>query len=258
MKIGRRSGFTLVELLVVIAIIGILIGMLLPAVQQVREAARRATCMNNIRQIALACHNYESANQKFPPGCLEWDPADPQASVDRQAVGTLSQILPLMEQPALRDIFETSFGVDQYDTFWPNAGNSLDAAFYKVSTFECPSDDDSQAEDVLQTAYPTPNPFPAIEGMITRRNPENPNMGTLNESEAITLEEALRVFTVEGAWVLGAEKELGSIEEGKFADMIVLDQNLFDLKDANRFDRISKTHVLKTVLGGKVVYDVSQ
>jgi prepilin-type N-terminal cleavage/methylation domain-containing protein/prepilin-type processing-associated H-X9-DG protein len=67
-RTSSKRGFTLVELLVVIAIIGILVGMLLPAVQRVREAARRAACLNNMRQLILACQNYSSANMRLPPG----------------------------------------------------------------------------------------------------------------------------------------------------------------------------------------------
>ena len=83
-----RGGFTLVELLVVIAIIGILVGLLLPAVQAAREAARRMQCSNNLKQLGLAFHNYESANRTFPPGYL----ADNRLNV--QMWGTM--ILPFM------------------------------------------------------------------------------------------------------------------------------------------------------------------
>ncbi len=108
-SIERQRGFTLVELLVVIAIIGILIGMLLPAVQQVREAARRTQCMNNVRQMALASMNFESAYMHFPTagGCSDsyHDPTQyNQPAFNFQNAGWMFQILPFMEQGNLEKL----------------------------------------------------------------------------------------------------------------------------------------------------------
>ena len=132
---GKRRGFTLVELLVVIAIIGILVGMLLPAVQQVREAARRASCLNNVRQVMLACQNYQSANLKFPAavsnngGDYSWVVAiaafaDQQNAADNIKAGASAAVasnekLPLLICPSATQEDESpTFGGGDYTTHY--------------------------------------------------------------------------------------------------------------------------------------------
>ncbi len=104
----KNDGFTLVELLVVIAIIGILIGMLLPAVQQVREAARRSACQNNMRQLALGSLNFESAHMHFPTAGQHatsmGDNGDNGTLTTRENWGWGYQILPFIEQNTLYDL----------------------------------------------------------------------------------------------------------------------------------------------------------
>lgn len=100
----RRRAFTLVELLVVIAIIGILIGMLLPAVQQVREAARRASCLNNMKQLGLASLNFESSNQRFPTTGLNRGSVYAGSNYNRENLGWGYQLLPFVEQQALHSL----------------------------------------------------------------------------------------------------------------------------------------------------------
>jgi prepilin-type N-terminal cleavage/methylation domain-containing protein len=101
----RRSAFTLVELLVVIAIIGMLVALLLPAIQSAREAARRAQCMNNLREIGLALHQHHDAYRKFPPGWVQAPFTVPQGKIIQGGHGFFPFLLPFLEQRALADIY---------------------------------------------------------------------------------------------------------------------------------------------------------
>lgn len=117
-------GFTLVELLVVIAIIGVLIALLLPAVQAAREAARRSQCTNNMRQLGIALHNYHSASEAFPMGS-EVDVAE----LDVFA-GAVTRILPHLEQSTVTSIYD-------FDRYWEDQTAQVTAT--PIPVFDCPS-----------------------------------------------------------------------------------------------------------------------
>lgn len=120
-------GFTLVELLVVIAIIGVLVGLLLPAVQAAREAMRRASCQNNLHQIGLALHNYHAAHNKFPPGAIEVRPQFPNG----KQLAWSAFVLPFMEQSGLHEQIDFKLAFD--------APENEPAAATILPGFLCPS-----------------------------------------------------------------------------------------------------------------------
>src|SRR5437763_3193386 len=150
MKPSSRSAFTLIELLVVIAIIAILIGLLLPAVQKVREAAARSKCQNNLKQIGLAAHNYHDANGKFPVGVrIPWARVNDDANL--QAFGPFGPnwavyLLPYVEQqnlynranpatfPGVTFTLGTAPDYSKVNNSWRVIVSTV------VKTYQCPSD----------------------------------------------------------------------------------------------------------------------
>ena len=137
-RLRPRSAFTLIELLVVIAIIAILIGLLLPAVQKVREAAARVSCQNNLKQLGLACHNYESAQGGLPPRR--------QFTSTTNRRGWMPIILPYIEQEPLGKIY------------------NYDANFYDAANFTAVN---TPLKLAICQSGPGPRQLTIIQGSIT-------------------------------------------------------------------------------------------
>jgi prepilin-type N-terminal cleavage/methylation domain-containing protein len=176
-----RSGFTLVELLVVIAIIGVLVALLLPAVQAAREAARRTQCTNNLKQIALAAHNFESTHRRFPPGII--GPVDQNRNANHvwwnlepgqhPNIGVLTLLMPFLELSNLYEhpsahrelnldrTYHTASPTElgRFTTWFSTANGAFNLwnpwAQYRIPAFLCPSDStysNSPNGEVIMTA----------------------------------------------------------------------------------------------------------
>jgi prepilin-type N-terminal cleavage/methylation domain-containing protein len=131
----RRTAFTLVELLVVIAIIGVLVALLLPAIQAAREASRRSTCQSNLHQLGVAIHSYETANKRLPPGGV-WQP---DSKVKRGSI--FVYLLPYLEQNTLfQSLDMTRTNVDDQDF----AGTNRPVGVTPLDVLRCPSDGDDE------------------------------------------------------------------------------------------------------------------
>jgi prepilin-type N-terminal cleavage/methylation domain-containing protein/prepilin-type processing-associated H-X9-DG protein len=147
-----RAAFTLVELLVVIAIIGILIGLLLPAVQMARESARRSQCLNNVKQIGLSLHTFESTNSLFPPSMI-WSGVVGDKTND---ISAFARLLPYIEQSAIGSVFTVTSNEDQA------IAPGLPAQSVRIATYVCPS----EANDMVKlNADGSLNAYPANYGL---------------------------------------------------------------------------------------------
>lgn len=175
LAIPQRRGFTVVELLIVIAIIGILMALLLPAVQAGREAARRLACANNVKQLGLALHNYHNDQRTFPPGAVgPLTPAFPQY-LGLKHHGLTTYLLPYLEQESLASRYD-------WDASWFDTPNQ-EVVNTQLKIWQCPS---AQANRLEDGSLPTVTPPPVGLYSGTAACSDYAGMGTIDKGLPLT------------------------------------------------------------------------
>ncbi len=176
----RRRGFTIVELLVAIAIIGVLVGLLLPAVQSARESARRAACVNHQKQLALAILNFEQAHRRLPPGRIGCDDTGDTSTIDvcpqglsadkKTAASGFVSILPQLEQQALYDQLSVEVGglwnrnVD--DLGWYSDMEKCKGIKQQPTVLRCPSDTSEKMSNVYDPVIAATGSYALSQGSL--------------------------------------------------------------------------------------------
>jgi len=170
---ARRSGFTLVELLVVIAIIGVLVALLLPAVQAAREAARRTQCSNQLKQLVLSLHNYHDTHRTFPP-----------SGIPSNSLGWHVLILPFIEQSALHE--QVNFNQGQYSAGTDKRGpGKNEIALNRIEGFLCPSSgsfETKSAGEAIAGTNPYTTHYYGITGPVGTNPATNQAYSCINET----------------------------------------------------------------------------
>jgi prepilin-type N-terminal cleavage/methylation domain-containing protein/prepilin-type processing-associated H-X9-DG protein len=195
-----RHGFTLIELLVVIAIIAVLIGLLLPAVQKVREAANRMSCTNNLKQLGVALHNYHSTNDCFPPGLV----SSAGNVTDADATG-FTFLLPYLEQDNTHRLYH-------FDEPWFQPAN-FEAVGKSVKLFLCPSNRAQGALDLRPFASEWSVELPPVAGACDYAFCKGAN-GAVNQDGNRTPQVVRGVFSIQPSWNGKSGVRLADISDG--------------------------------------------
>ncbi|MEM9657722.1 MAG: DUF1559 domain-containing protein [Planctomycetota bacterium] len=229
----RPSGFTLVELLVVIAIIGVLVALLLPAVQAAREAARRTQCINNLKQMGLAVANYEDANNEYPTGGTEpWHDQGDERSRFSKGYGWMVQVLPFVENTALQNVSK-GYGEGDRD-------RDLEVRRTPVDMYFCPSRRSGVVRinptgaDDCSLGCALNDYAGAVPAQAERFNPDNPThepwfwQGVTHG----TVEPGKDYFGVIVRTIAAEPTQHGDITDGTSRTMVIGEKRVY----ANRYD----------------------